>query len=285
MKPAAFEYHAPRSVAEAVDLLAAHGEDARILAGGQSLVPAMNFRLARPSRLIDINRVSELDFLAAENGVLRIGALTRHRAFERPVTDPPLGPLLATVARHVAHLPIRVRGTFAGSLAHADPAAEWCALAVTLDAEIVARGPAGERRLPAADFFHTAFTTALDPGEMITEVRLPLLGADWRAGFAEFARRAGDFAIAMAFAVLRLEEGRIAEARIGMGGATNRPARIAAAEEPLLGREAEPGVFAEAAAQAAAAVDPVEDIHGSAAYRRDLLRAMVRRALEKAIAP
>ncbi len=284
MKPAPFDYHAPRSVAEVVSLLARHGDDARILAGGQSLVPAMNFRLARPSRLIDINRVTELDFLAVEDGVLRIGALARHSAFESTVTEGPLGALLATVARHIGHLPIRVRGTFVGSLAHADPAAEWCLLAATLDAEIVARRGAGERRIPAADFFRAAFTTALGPDEFVTEVRLRLLGADSRAGFAEFARRAGDFAIAMALAVVRLEDDRIAESRIGIGGATSRPARISAAEEALLGRAAGPRAFAEAADAVAAAIDPVEDIHGSAAYRRDLARAMTRRALERALA-
>jgi aerobic carbon-monoxide dehydrogenase medium subunit len=285
MKPAAFDYHAPRSVDEAVELLAAHGDDAKVLAGGQSLVPAMNFRLARPAVLVDINRIAELDFCIASDGALRIGALTRHLRFERPVTDGPLGPLLADVVRYVAHLPIRVRGTFTGSLAHADPAAEWCVVATTLDAEIRARGPDGERSIPAAAFFRSILTTSLRPDELITEVRLPALGPDWRFGFAEFSRRAGDFALSMALAALRLDGGRIAEARIGVGGAGDRPLRISEAEQVLQGTVPGPEALAEAGAIAAAAVDPFEDLHASVAYRRDLVRVMTKRALERALAP
>ena len=196
MKPAAFTYHAPQSLDEALALLALHGDEGKLLAGGQSLVPAMNFRLARPAVLIDINRIAGLDFLSGQDGWLRIGALTRHVAFERPVAAGPLGALLPRVARDVAHLPIRVRGTFAGSLAHADPAAEWSLVAATLGAEIVAQSSAGERTLAADGFFRTAFTTALRPDELITEVRLPLLGDAWRCGFMEFSRRKGDFALA-----------------------------------------------------------------------------------------
>jgi carbon-monoxide dehydrogenase medium subunit len=284
MKPAPFDYHAPRSVAEAVVLLAAHGEDAKVLAGGQSLVPAMNFRLARPAVLVDINRTAELDFCKATDGMLRIGALTRHVRFERPVTDGTLGALLADVVRYVAHLPIRVRGTFAGSLAHADPAAEWCLVATTLDAQIRARGPEGERTIAAADFFRSILTTSLRPDELLTEVRLPMLGPDWRFGFAEFSRRAGDFALSMALALLRLDGERIAEARIGIGGAGDRPLRIAEAEQALAGAAPEREALDEAAAITAARVDPFEDLHASVAYRRDLVRAMTRRALERALA-
>jgi carbon-monoxide dehydrogenase medium subunit len=284
MKPAPFDYHAPRSVAEAVELLAAHGDDAKVLAGGQSLVPAMNFRLARPAVLVDINRIAELDFCKATDGTLRIGALTRHVRFERPVTDGTLGALLADVVRYVAHLPIRVRGTFAGSVAHADPAAEWCVVATTLDSEIRARGPDGERTIGAASFFRSILTTSLRPDELITEVRLPMLGPDWRFGFAEFSRRAGDFALSMALAVLRLDGERIAEARIGIGGAGDRPIRITEAEQVVAGAVPDPEALAEAAAVAAARVDPFEDLHASVAYRRDLVRAMTRRALERALA-
>jgi aerobic carbon-monoxide dehydrogenase medium subunit len=284
MKPAPFDYHAPRSVAEAVVLLAAHGEDAKVLAGGQSLVPAMNFRLARPAVLVDINRTAELDFCKATDGMLRIGALTRHARFERPVTDGTLGALLADVVRYVAHLPIRVRGTFAGSLAHADPAAEWCLVATTLDAQIRARGPEGERTIAAADFFRSILTTSLRPDELLTEVRLPMLGPDWRFGFAEFSRRAGDFALSMALALLRLDGERIAEARIGIGGAGDRPLRIAEAEQALAGAAPEREALDEAAAITAARVDPFDDLHASVAYRRDLVRAMTRRALERALA-
>jgi aerobic carbon-monoxide dehydrogenase medium subunit len=284
MKPAPFDYHAPRSIAEAVALLAAHGDEAKVLAGGQSLVPAMNFRLARPAVVVDINRIAELDFCTTTDGVLRIGALARHVLFERPVTEGALGALLADVVRYIAHLPIRVRGTFAGSLAHADPAAEWCLVAVTLDAEIRARGSDGERTIDAAAFFRSILTTSLQPDELITEVRLPALGLDWRFGFAEFSRRAGDFALGMALAVLRLDGEGIAEARIGVGGAGDRPIRITEAEQALAGAVPSPGTLAEAGAIAAAMVDPFEDLHASVAYRRDLVRAMTRRALERALA-
>ena len=193
--------------------------------------------------------------------------------------------LLADVVRYIAHLPIRVRGTFAGSLAHADPAAEWCVVAATLDAEIRARGKDGERTMGAAAFFRSILTTALRPDEMITEVRLPALGPDWRFGFAEFSRRAGDFALGMALAVLRLDGARIAEARIGVGGAGDRPLRISEGERTLEGAVPGSEVLAEAGAIAAATVEPFEDLHATAAYRRDLVRVMTKRALERALAP
>src|SRR5436190_3628241 len=167
MKPARFRYHAPKTIEEAVDTLAeVAAEDGRVLAGGQSLVPIMAFRLARPAHLIDINAVAGLEVLAARDGVLHIGARTRHAAFHRPVQDGPLGRILAAVVRHVAHYPIRLRGTFCGSLAHADPAAEWCLMAATLGAELVALRAGGERRLAARDFFRGAMATALAPDEL-----------------------------------------------------------------------------------------------------------------------
>ena len=202
-------------------------QDGRELAGGQSLVPIMNFRLAQPAYLIDINAVAGLDRLAAEDGVLRIGARVRHAAFDRPVERGPLGAMLAGVVRHIGHYPIRIRGTFCGSLAHADPAAEWGLVAATLDAEMVAVSTTGERRLAASDFFQGAMTTALKPDELLAEARLPILPANTRFGFAEFSRRAGDFAMAMAWAGLEVEEDVITSARIGVGGAeaTPRPLR------------------------------------------------------------
>ena len=284
MKPATFAYHAPRSLDEALALLATHGDEGKVLAGGQSLVPAMNFRLARPGVLIDINRIAALDFLCVEDGWLRIGALARHLAFERPLAAGPLGRLLPRVARDVAHLPIRVRGTFAGSLAHADPAAEWSLVAATLGAEIVAQSSVGERTLAADGFFRTAFTTALHADEVIVEVRLPQLDEAWRCGFMEFSRRKGDFALAMALAALRLEGERIVEARLGVGGAEHRPRRIEAAEQILISEIARPEVLAEAGAAVAAALDPASDIHASAEYRRDLAQVMTRRAIAEALA-
>jgi carbon-monoxide dehydrogenase medium subunit len=282
MKPAAFRYFAPRTLDEALDLLAEHGEEGKILAGGQSLVPAMNFRLARPASLIDINRIGALDYAREEGGALRIGALARHARFETPVVGGALAAFLPRVARHIAHLPIRVRGTFAGSIAHADPASEWCLVAATLDAELVIASRRGARTLRPTDYFVAALTTALEPDELLTEIRLPLLDAGWRTGFAEFSRRAGDYALASCAACLRMEGDRIAEARIGVGGATDRPLRIAAAEQLLAGSNCGANVGREAGLVAAAAIDPLEDVQASAEFRRDLVRAMVERALAQA---
>ena len=284
MKPAAFRYFAPRTVEEALDLLAEHGDDGKVLAGGQSLVPAMNFRLARPATLIDINRIAALDYLREENGALCIGALARHISFEKPVAGGALGPFLPRVARHIAHLPIRVRGTFAGSVAHADPASEWCCLAAALDAELVIAGRRGNRSLRPAAYFTGALTTALEPDELLTEIRLPLLGDEWRTGFAEFSRRAGDYALAMCAALLRIEEGRIVEARVGLGGAADRPSRIAVAEQLLVGSDGGDEARRAAGDAAASAIEPLEDVQANAEYRRDLVRAMINRAVAQACA-
>jgi aerobic carbon-monoxide dehydrogenase medium subunit len=282
MKPVSFRYFAPRTVDDALDLLDTHGQEGKILAGGQSLVPAMNFRLARPASLIDINRIDALDFVREDGGELRIGALVRHARFEAPVSRGALSAFLPRVARHIGHLPIRSRGTFCGSIAHADPASEWCLLAATLDAELVIVSRRGQRKVRPNQYFVGALTTTLEPDELLIEIRLPLLDDEWRAGFAEFSRRAGDFALAMCAAFLRFENGRIIEARIGLGGATDRPLRIAAAEAVLTGTDGGPGIVREASNIAAETIDPLEDIHASAEYRRDLARAMVGRALDQA---
>jgi carbon-monoxide dehydrogenase medium subunit len=283
MKPAPFEYHAPRTVKESVLLLNEHADEAKILAGGQSLVPAMNFRIARPAHLIDINRVSELDYLTQSGSVLAIGALTRHDQLESPVVSGPLGQLLPEVARHLGHLPIRTRGTVVGSIAHADPAAEWCAVAVALDADIVATSSAGSRTIPAGEFFKTVFTTSLRPDELITEVRFPILDDGWSTGFAEFSRRAGDFAIALAIVAVKTEDGVVADARIGMGGVAGRPMRVPAAEASLVGKPIDASSCRRAADIVSANVQPLEDIHGSVEYRRDLAGVMAYRALQKTL--
>jgi carbon-monoxide dehydrogenase medium subunit len=284
MKPAAFDYAAPATLAEAIGLLAAHGDEAKLLAGGQSLVPAMNFRLARPGMLIDLNGVAGLDFLRETPGALHIGALTRHARFHRPVCDGPLGRLLARVVANIAHYPIRQRGTFGGSLCHADPASEWCLVAATLDAVMVVQGPEGAREIAAADFFRGTFTTALAPDEILTEVRLPRLAEGWGTGFCEFSRRKGDFALAMALAAIRIEGGRIAEARLGLGAVADHARRMPEVEAVLVGQPATAETFARAAAAARDNVDPSADIHGSAEYRRDLAGTMVARALAEAAA-
>ena len=283
MKPAPFHYHAPQTVDEAVALLAEHAAaDGRVLAGGQSLVPTMAFRLARPGHLIDINGVAGLDRLAVESGRLFIGATVRHAAFERPAVEGPLGKLLAAVAQHVAHHPIRTRGTFCGSIAHADPASEWCAVAACLDAEMMAISTRGVRLIAAPEFFQGLMTTALDDDELLAEVRLPMLRPEVRVGFSEFSRRAGDFAIAMAVAIYRIQDGAIAESRIAIGGAEAFPRRIVEAEYALKGRQPTASSFSLAAEIAAKRVDPLDDEHTSASYRRDLVLALVGRALEQA---
>jgi len=285
MKPAPFVRHAPRTVDEAIAMLAEFGpQDGRVLAGGQSLVPIMAIRLARPAHLIDINGVAELARHSRDGHMLSIGAGVRHAAFHRPVTDGEMGRLLSTVVRHIAHYPIRVRGTFCGSIAHADPASEWCLVAATLGAEMVARSNRGQRIIAADDFFQGIITTALAEDEILTEVRLPIIADQTRFGFVEFNRRAGDFAIVAVLVIYRLADGVIAEARVGIGGAEARPRRIAEAEATLRGRPPTIATFRSAAEVAADAVDPIEDIQSDAEYRRDLVRTITRRALERAAA-
>jgi aerobic carbon-monoxide dehydrogenase medium subunit len=272
MKPASFRYHAPKTIEEALAMLAQYApDDGRVLAGGQSLVPTMAFRLARPHHLIDINGIEALRRLATENGKIVIGAGVRHQAFHRPVVEGPLGALLSAVMRHIAHYPIRTRGTFCGSIAHADPASEWCLVAATLGAEMVARSARGTRIIAAADYFRGIMATALEADELLAEVRLPILPAETRAGFYEFNRRAGDFAMGMALVTLRLESGVIVAPRVGVGAAEPHPRRIAAAEALLAGRAPEPAVFRAAAEAAAAAIDPLTDAQTDALYRRELV--------------
>lgn len=285
MKPAPFVRHVPRTLDEAVRILSEVApEDGRVLAGGQSLVPIMAFRLAKPAHLVDINEIEELGRIDNDGKTLAIGARVRHAAFHKPVVDGALGALLAHVARHIAHYPIRTRGTFCGSLAHADPASEWCLVAATLDASIVARSVRGERLIAAKDFFAGIMTTALADDELLSQVKLPLLPVDVRFGFNEFNRRAGDFAMSAALAVYRLDNGRMTDVRVGVGGAEPFPRRVPEAEAALDGRTPGDRVFRAAAEAAAKAVDAMEDHQTSADYRRDLVRAVVRRALEQAAA-
>ena len=285
MKPASFRYHAPKTVAEAVALLAEVApDDGRVLAGGQSLVPTMAFRMARPRHLVDINGVGELARVAVDKDRLVIGACTRHAAFHRPVVDGPLGRLLSTVVKHIAHYPIRTRGTFCGSLAHADPASEWCLVAATLGADMVAQSTRGVRTIAAEKFFDGIMTTTLAEDELLVEARLPVLADDTRFGFYEFSRRAGDYALSMALVAYRLSGGVIADPRVGVGGAEAQPRRIVEAEQLLAGKPPSAELFRAAADAASAAVDPMEDTQASADYRRDLVHTVTRRALERAAA-
>jgi carbon-monoxide dehydrogenase medium subunit len=273
MKPASFVRHVPKTIEEALTILAEVAPmDGRVLAGGQSLVPIMAFRMARPAHLVDINEVAGLDKLAVENGRLVVGARVRHAAFHKPKFDDPLGRLLAAVVRNIAHYPIRMRGTMCGSLAHADPASEWCLAAAALDAELVARRKGGERVIPASEFFQGIMSTVLAEDELLPE--------GTKFGFNEFSRRAGDFAMAASLVTWRLEGGRIAAARVGIGGAEARPRRIAEAEAVLNGSQPDDRTFVAAAEAAAAAIDPLEDVQTSAEFRRELVHAVVHRALQ-----
>jgi aerobic carbon-monoxide dehydrogenase medium subunit len=285
----AFDYRAAGSRAEALSVLAEHGEDAKVLAGGQSLVPMMHLRLARPAVLLDINRLPGLDHVTATGGELRLGALVRHRRLERPVVADPLGTLLAAAARHVGHLPIRARGTFAGSLAHADPAAEWCLIAVAVGARLVLSSASGERVVAADDFFDYPFVTALRPDEMITEVRLPLLGAGTGVAFREHAPTAGAFAQVAACATATVESdptggtGRIGAARLALGGVAGRPRALPAAAGALVGAAPSERLLEEVRRRVLAAVDPPGDPVLSADYRRALAAELAVAALTAAI--
>jgi carbon-monoxide dehydrogenase medium subunit len=281
MKPARFCYVRVDSVEEAVAVLAEHGHQARILAGGQSLAPLMHRRLLRPSALVDVGRLHHLRYLKREGDLLRVGALTRHHDIET-VTDPAVTDgfaVLPEAAKLIAHYPIRTRGTVGGSIAHADPVAEWCLLAVLLDADVVLVGPDGERVVPAADFLIGRHATAAAPDEMVVEVRFPPAP---RAALCEFALRDGDFAVVAAAADVRLDGDRITAAKIAVGGVAGRPVRFPAAEESLAGASPSPAAFEQAAQLVAGATQPAGDIHGSAQHRRELAAELSARALQQA---
>jgi carbon-monoxide dehydrogenase medium subunit len=282
MKSAAFSYHAPKTVDEAVNLLGEFGpQDGRILAGGQSLMPIMAFRLAKPAHLVDINGVEALTRIVVLSDNLAIGACVRHAAFHRPVCVGPLGEMLADVVQHIAHHTIRNRGTFCGSLAHADPASEWCLVLTALDGRVLAKSKRGERIIAARDFFQGLMATALHDDEMLVEARLPLLAVETRYGFYEFSRRAGDFAIAAALVTYRIAGGKIVAPRIAVGGVEPKPRRIVEAERALEGIAPGAQIFHAAAIVAANAVDPMDDPAASAEYRRDLVSTAVERALQR----
>jgi len=286
MKPPRFDYHAPASVDEALALLARHGDGARVLAGGQSLMPMLNFRLARPAHLVDINRVRGLDGIAAAaDGGLRLGALVRQRALERSPAVVERSPLIAQAMPFVGHPQIRTRGTLGGSLAHADPAAELPAVMVALDARLAVRSADGERTVKAEDFFVAALTSALRPRELLVEIALPAWPARAGACLREVAIRRGDFALGGAAATLALDgHGRVASARVVCFGVGPTPLRVPAAEASLVGGAPSPAAFAEAGRLASAAADPHEDIHASAGYRKRLAGVLTARALAGALA-
>lgn len=284
MKPAPFEYVDPRTVDEAVALLATHGDDAKVLAGGQSLVPMLALRLARPSVVIDVNRVTGLGEITPAPGgpTVSVGALVRQRALERWATE--RAPLLTTALRHVGHAPIRARGTVGGSIVHADPASELPALLLCLDGVVVARSGRGTRAIAAGDFFQGPMMTALAADELVTETRWTLPAAQTGWGFREMARRQGDFALVGVAVALTVARGAVAEARIALFGAAATPVRARAAEDALRGQAPSDSVLAEAAHAATAGLETVADIHAPAAYRASVARTLTARALADAAA-
>lgn len=285
MKPSAFDYVRPRSKTETLELLSVAPDSTKVLAGGQSLVPMMNFRLARPERLIDINAVPGLDNVTVRHDRLTIGARTRHRSLERFDGEDPLACLLRAAARNIGHYPIRTRGTFGGSLAHSDAVSEWCLVARLLDAEITVESVRGTRVIPASDFFVSIFTTSMREDELLVAASLPVLSDTHQVGFVEFARRAGDFAIVAAATDLDVRDGTIVAPRICVGGVSDTPLRCRGAESVLEGADwadasGRRAAVQEAAQAAAREVSPPSDAHGDAEYRRDLVRTLVARSLE-----
>ncbi|HEY5354673.1 MAG TPA: FAD binding domain-containing protein [Streptosporangiaceae bacterium] len=293
MKPAPFSYYRTGSVRETVAMLAELGDEAKILAGGQSLVPMMNFRLARPAALVDVTRIPGLEYLRAGPDGLRIGALTRHRTVELcadPAVLDGFG-VLPRSARWIGHYPIRARGTFGGSIAHADPAAEWCLLAVLLEANVVLTGPSGVRAVPVSEFFEGFYTTSAEPDEMITELHFPRPAR--RAALTEFSQRQGDFAVVAAAVSVDLADPDPADPdpadpdpaacrslRVVLGGVGPLPFVVDTAE--LGGQPATGATWRAAGELAAAQIDPPADGHGSAAYRKKLAATLVERALAEA---
>jgi carbon-monoxide dehydrogenase medium subunit len=281
MKPASFEYHDPTTLDEALRLMARFGDDARPLAGGQSLVPLMNFRLLKPAHVIDLNGVKELDFLTAENDQLRIGAIVRQRALEKSNDVAARWPLLRDAASFIGHIQIRNRGTVGGSLAHAFPSAELPVAMVTLDASLILRSKNHRRAVGAEDFFLSYMTTALEAGELLAEVIVPAILPNTGWSFQEVSRRHGDFALAGAAALVSMDaNGNIQQARLTLTGTT--PIRAREMEASMLGQQPSSALFRDIAQRATQDLEQDDDIHASADYRRSACAAMAERALTQA---
>jgi aerobic carbon-monoxide dehydrogenase medium subunit len=282
MKPAPFDYHAPKTISAALELLSQHGGDARLLAGGQTLMPMMNFRLAAPSVVIDLNRVEELDFIEDAGDVVRIGAMTRQRSLEFSALVAEKLPLLSRAIQMVGHLPTRSRGTIGGSLANADSAAELPMVLQVLEGEVLVIGPKGQRAIKARDLFVDSMVTTLEEDEILTEIRIPVMPSSARFAVDEFSRRRGDFAIAAVAVVLTFEGPRCKMARLATAGVSSTPTRLLSAEGLLEGQVIDATVIAGAAEAAAAAIEPMTDSNASEAYRRHLTKILTMRVLERA---
>ena len=284
MKPVSFQYFVPSELAEVLELLQQYGDDAKVLAGGQSLMPMMNMRLVRPKVVIDINRVPDLDHISlTAHGGLNLGARTRQRAMERSELVKERLPLVAAAMPYIGHSQIRNRGTIGGSVVHADPAAELPALILALDAELVVASADGQRTVPVADFLIDLMTTALGPEELLTEIRVPGWGGEWLWGFQEVCQRQGDFALVGSAVLLRANDDRICqEARITMFGVGGRPTRVLLAEESLVGKLLEETALREASRIVTDQLEAQSDMHASAKYRKEVGGVVARRALEMA---
>jgi carbon-monoxide dehydrogenase medium subunit len=282
MLPAPFEYHRPSSLDEAVQLLSTL-EEAKVLAGGQSLIPLLKFRFAAPAHLIDVNRIPGLDGIAEDGGVLRIGALVRHNQMAASDLISARYPTLAAAAPQIADPIVRNLGTVGGSLAHADPAGDWGAVMLAVGASVVARSERGDREIPIGDFLQDIFTTALTTDEMITEIRVPAPGARTGGDYVKLERKVGDFATVAAAVFVSMDDGTIGRAGIGLTAVGTKNVQPVEAESALAGKEPNEELFAEAGRLAAAAANPVADIRGSAEYKRHVVEVFVRRGLARAV--
>ncbi len=284
MKPSPLQLARPRSLPEALELLGEHGDDAKLIAGGQSLVPLLNFRLAAPAVLVDLNQLPALAAIEIAEGSVRVGALCPQRDLERHPAALAACPLLALALPLVGHVATRNRGTVGGSIAHADAAAELPLLLQTLSGEVEVTSSSGARLVSSEEFFVSHLTSCLEPDEIVTEVRFPVTGAGWGSGFAEVAPRHGDYAVCAVACALRVKAGVVAEARLGAGAVSDRPVRLAAAEAALVGSRCEPEALERAIAAARAAVEPSDGMHASAEYRRHLAGVLCGRSAQRAYA-
>jgi CO/xanthine dehydrogenase FAD-binding subunit len=283
MKPARFDYVKPATLSEAVAALAATDGEGKVLAGGQSLLPLLNFRMVRPTVLVDINGLKDLSFIETRGEIVVIGALTRHREIEHSPLIASRLPVMSAAMRHVAHLAIRNRGTIGGSLSHADPAAELPMMALFYGATIVAAGPSGRRSIPADEFFVDALTNCLEPDEIVVEIEFPVLSHDGWA-FEEVARRFGDFALASIAVSVRRERGELSDLRIGVMGVADTPLRLTAVEQELNGTKIDGCTPDRFSGLVTSATSPNSDLHASGEYRTHLLGALARQAMATALA-
>ena len=284
MYPAAFEYRAPTSLAEALGLLKEHGDDAKVMAGGQSLVPLLKLRFAMPAVVVDIGRLSELTRFRSDSGQLRIGARTRHVDIESNPDLRRLCAILSEAAPQIADPLVRNRGTVVGSVCHADPQGDWGSVMIALGAEMVARSESGERRIPATEFFEGPFTTALRADEVVTEIVIPTSNRPSAGTYLKLERKIGDFATVGVAVQVEMANGHIGRAGIGLTAVGPKNLEAAEAEQALAGQEPTDQVIADAARLAAAAAEPKDDARGSAEYKKDIVRVFVQRGLRKAVA-